>query len=313
MNAIPSKIKEQLTKVIIGKDELIGMTLAAIFAGGHVLLEDVPGTGKTTLALGISRSLGLDFRRIQLTPDTVASDITGYSAFDSGKQEFIYHPGAAMTNLLLADELNRTSGKTQAALLEAMEEGRMTVDGITYDLPRPFNVIATQNPSGTAGTSAIPLSQLDRFMVRLRAGSPDRAALKRILSDRSTGDPLDSVECVCTAEQLSEIVRECSLVKVSGEIYDYVCDLVQAAQDDERIDGGISPRGALALCRLAKAVAYLEGRDYVVPMDIRSCFEPVCAHRIVLTRETRASGKCAEDILHEIVEKVPCPENGGKK
>ena len=313
MNSTPSKIKDQLTKVIIGKDELIGLTLAAIFAGGHVLLEDVPGTGKTTLALGISRSLGLDFRRLQLTPDTVASDITGYSAFDSGKQEFVYHPGAAMTNLLLADELNRTSGKTQAALLEAMEEGHMTVDGVTYALPKPFNVIATQNPAGTTGTSAIPLSQLDRFMVRLRAGSPDRSALKRILTDRSTCDPLDSVECVCTAEQLAEIVKECSLVKLSDEVYDYVCDLVQAAGEDERIDSGISPRGALALCRLAKSSAYLDGREYVVPRDIRGCFIPVCAHRIILTREARAAGKTAEDVLADIIKKVPCPENSEKK
>ena len=313
MNSIPARIKEQLTRVIVGKDEMIEMMIAAVLAGGHVLLEDAPGTGKTTLALGLSKCLGLDFRRLQLTPDTVASDITGYSAFDSGKQEFVYHAGAAMTNLLLADELNRTSGKTQAALLEAMEEGKITVDGVTYELPRPFSVIATQNPSGTTGTSAIPLSQLDRFMVRLRPGAPDRKALRRILTDRSNGDPLDSVEQVCTAEKLEEIRVEIARVELGGEVCDYICDLWQAVNDSPDTEGGISPRGALALCRIAKAGAYLDGRDYVVPRDIRACFLPVCAHRAVLTREARASGKTAEDVLSALLKGVPCPENKGAK
>lgn len=309
MNSIPAKIKEQLTRVIVGKDDMIELTIAAVLAGGHVLLEDAPGTGKTTLALGLSKCLGLDRRRLQLTPDTVASDITGYSAFDQGKQEFVYHAGAAMTNLLLADELNRTSGKTQAALLEAMEEGKITVDGVTYPLPRPFIVIATQNPSGTAGTSPIPLSQLDRFMVRLRPGAPDKSALKRILTDRSSADPLDSVEQVCTAEQLEKIRAEIAKTELCEEVCDYICDLWQAVNDSPDTSGGISPRGALALCRIAKAGAYLDGRDHVVPRDIRACFLPVCAHRITLSREARAAGKAAEDVLSAAAEKIPCPEN----
>lgn len=307
--SIPAKISEQLKKVIVGKDEALAFTLAAIFAGGHILLEDMPGTGKTTLALAVSKTLGLDFRRIQLTPDTVASDITGYCAYDSGAGKFIYHKGAAFANLLLADELNRTSGKTQAALLEVMEEGRVTVDGITHELPKPFNVIATQNPSGTVGTSDIPLSQLDRFMIKLSLGMPDKASMKKILEDRSTADPLDSVECVCTREELLKIVKECEQVHISEAVYDYVTALWEAADKDKALVRGISPRGALALCRLAKASAYLDGRDYVVPADIRTCFVPACAHRVILSAESRINSRTAEDILTALLEKVPCPDS----
>ena len=313
MNSIPAKIKEQLTRVIVGKDDTIELLIAAVLAGGHILLEDTPGTGKTTLALALSKSMGLRFRRLQMTPDTVASDITGYSAYDEGKGEFVYHEGAAMTDLLLADELNRTSGRTQSALLEAMEEGRLTVDGITYDLSDAFTVIATQNPSGTAGTSAIPLSQLDRFMVRLSLGAPDRDTLKRILTDRDISDPLDSTEQVCSEEELGRIRGEIRKVKVNEEVTDYICDLMQAVTESRLTDGGVSPRGALALCRIAKAGAYLDGREYAVPGDIRACFIPVCAHRLVLTRETKASGRTAEDVLREIMSALPCPENKEKK
>ncbi len=309
MKTIPLKIKEQLTKVIIGKDDTVELLIAGVLAGGHVLLEDTPGTGKTTLALALTRTMGLRFRRIQMTPDTTASDITGYSAYDEGKGEFVYHEGAAMTDLLLADELNRTSGRTQAALLEAMEERGLTVDGITHELSPYFTVIATQNPTGTAGTSAIPLSQLDRFMERLRLGAPDREALKRLITDRKDSDPLDGVGQVCNAEDLDAIRAEINKVTVSEEVTDYLCDLIQKAADSRYTEGGISPRGALALFRLAKAGAYLDGRDHVVPRDIRTCFIPVCAHRLVLTREARASGKTPEGILEEILKELPYPEN----
>lgn len=304
----PHKISAQLRKVIIGKDEALAFTLAAIFAGGHILLEDMPGTGKTTLALAVSKTLGLDFKRIQLTPDTVASDITGYCAYDSGAGKFIYHKGAAFANLLLADELNRTSGKTQAALLEVMEEGRVTVDGVTYQLPVPFNVIATQNPSGTVGTSEIPLSQLDRFMVKLSLGMPDKASLKKILEDRSTADPLDSVECVCTAEELKSIRSDCEKVHLSDAVYDYVTALWEAAESEKSFVRGISPRGALSLCRLAKAVAYLDGRDYAVPADIRACFVPVSAHRVILSSQARIELRTPQDILTALLKSVPCPD-----
>jgi MoxR-like ATPase len=309
MKTIPLKIKEQLKKVIVGKDDTVELLIAAVLAGGHVLLEDTPGTGKTTLALALTKCMGLRFRRIQMTPDTTASDITGYSAYDTGKGEFVYHEGAAMTDLLLADELNRTSGRTQAALLEAMEERRLTVDGVTHELSPYFTVIATQNPVGTAGTSVIPLSQLDRFMVRLRLGAPDRDSLKKILTDRAHADPLESAEQVCTAEELGTLKAEIDKVAVKEEVTDYLCDLMQAASESSYTDGGISPRGALALFRLAKAGAFLDGRDHVVPKDIRTCLIPVCAHRLVLTREARAAGKTPEGILEEIKKDIPYPEN----
>ncbi len=309
MSFTAAKIEQQLKRVIIGKDDVIDFTLAAILAGGHVLLEDMPGTGKTTLALAVSRSLGLDFKRIQLTPDTVASDITGYSAFDSRTHEFRFHHGAAMTDLLLADELNRTSGKTQAALLEAMEEGSITVDGITHKLPEPFCVIATQNPSGTAGTSEIPLSQLDRFMVKLSLGRVDKAALRQILTDRSGSDPLESVEQVCSKSELLKVMGECRQVYLSDAIYDYVCELWQAAESCGSLKHGISPRGALALCKMAKAAAYLGGRDHVVPSDIRSCFVPVCAHRVIISPEARLRGEGVGEILEKLLDEVKTPES----
>ena len=202
------EITDEVKKVIIGKDEVVDMVFAAILAQGHVLMEDVPGVGKTTLAVAFSKALGLETKRIQFTPDTVASDITGYTAFDRQAQGFTFHSGAAMTNILLADEINRTSGKTQSALLEVMEERACTVDGRTYPLPEPFAVIATQNPTGTVGTAALPVSQLDRFMIKLSMGYPDKEAMRSIMSDRSSSDPLADVKAVCTAEKLIEMQKK---------------------------------------------------------------------------------------------------------
>ena len=312
MNHITQDILGEIKKVIQGKDEVILNVLSAFLAGGHILLEDLQGVGKTTLALALSRCFGLDFCRIQLTPDTVAGDITGFTAYDSKTGKFSFHSGAAMTDLLLADELNRTSGKTQSALLEAMEEGKCTVDGVTYQLPKPFTVIATQNPKGSAGTSELPVSQLDRFMVRLSIGQPDRDSLVEILKSRnSVKDPLDDVRQVCTKDRLLEIRRECGEIFVSQPILDYIADLCEKSHNSERILCGISPRGAVSLMKISKAKAYTEGRDYVIPADVRANFINVCAHRIILAAGISGGGhiESAADVLNGILSEVPCPEN----
>lgn len=307
MNRITQDIFSEIKKVIQGKDQVIMNVLSAFYAGGHILLEDLQGVGKTTLALAISKCFGLDFCRIQLTPDTVAGDITGFTAYDSKTGKFSFHSGAAMTDLLLADELNRTSGKTQSALLEAMEESKCTVDGVTYKLPEAFTVIATQNPKGSAGTSELPVSQLDRFMVRLSIGQPDKQSLIEILKSRnSPKDPLDDVKQICTKEKLLEIRRECSEVFVSQPVLDYIAELCECTHNSGKILCGISPRGAISMMKISKARAYTDGRDYVVPADVRETFVNVCAHRIILSRGEY--GESAADVLDVILSKVPCPE-----
>lgn len=307
------EITDEVKKVIIGKDEVVDMVFAAFLAQGHVLMEDVPGVGKTTLAVAFSKALGLETKRIQFTPDTVASDITGYTAFDRQAQGFTFHSGAAMTNILLADEINRTSGKTQSALLEVMEERACTVDGRTYPLPEPFAVIATQNPTGTVGTAALPVSQLDRFMIKLSMGYPDKAAMRSIMSDRSSSDPLADVKAVCTAEKLIEMQKKAKAVFVDDSVYDYISDLCDATRHNENISLGVSPRGALALCRIAKAWACYKGREYVVPQDVRDFYVHVCGHRVSLSAKGRLSGLAAESVLDEILGSVKCPENEEKR
>ena len=253
-------IQNELSKVIVGKKEITDKILMAILARGHVLLEDVPGVGKTTTALGLSKILGLDFRRIQFTPDVVPSDVTGFTMYDKETGEFRYRPGAVMCNMLLADEINRTSSKTQSALLEVMEEGNVTVDGVTYKVPEPFVVIATQNPLGTAGTQMLPESQLDRFMVRLSMGYPDIKSLVELLRDRRKQIPMEQVHQILDGEQLMQMQQEAADVFISDEILEYISLLTAKTRQNEAITLGISPRGALALSRMARARAYLCGQ-----------------------------------------------------
>lgn len=307
MNQKTNEILQEIEKVVVGKTENVKKILMAILAGGHVLMEDVPGVGKTTTAMTFAKVLGMDTRRVQFTSDTMPSDIIGYSIYEKESGEFVFKPGAVMTNLLLADEINRTSSKTQSALLEAMEELRVTADGTTYPLPKPFVVLATQNPVGSAGTQMLPSAQLDRFMIKISMGYPDFASQINILKERHTENPLDKVKAIVNIEQLQELMQEATRVEVADAVYEYVTKLTQATREHPMIQLGVSPRGALAVCRMAKAYAYLQGRDFVIPEDVAAVFSDVCAHRLVLATKARMSEEKPETILAAIIKEVPMP------
>lgn len=300
-------LQAELGKIIKGKKHITDKILMAILAKGHILLEDVPGVGKTTTALSLSRLMGMDFRRIQFTPDVVPSDVTGFTIYDKDSGSFRYYPGAVMCNLLLADEINRTSSKTQSALLEVMEEGKVTVDGNTYQLPAPFVVIATQNPIGSSGTQLLPESQLDRFMVKLSMGYPDPQSQMELLRDRQMENPLDRAEKIVDGEEILKLQEQVKNIYVADSILKYVTELTEETRNNEIIALGVSPRGALALCRMAKACAYLDKRDYVTPGDVQKVFADVCGHRIILSSRARFQEKSGSQILQEILEKVRAP------
>ena len=307
MNPKITQILQEIEKVVVGKNEIVEKIMMAVLAGGHVLMEDVPGTGKTTTAMAFAKVLGLDTRRIQFTSDTVPSDIIGYSVYEKQTGSFVFKAGAVMTNLLLADEINRTSSKTQSALLEAMEEMRVTVDGQTYPLPSPFVVLATQNPVGSAGTQMLPSAQMDRFMIKISMGYPDFESQISILRDRHRENPLDKIRAVVDMDQLQMLIREASEVHVMDCIYEYVTRLTQATRIHPQIALGVSPRGALAMCRMAKAYAYLHGRDFVIPEDVAAVLIDTCAHRLVLATKARMMEEKPENILRSIMESIPMP------
>lgn len=307
MNQKLKLILQEIEKVVVGKNENVEKIMMAVLAGGHVLMEDVPGTGKTTTAMTFAKVLGMDTRRVQFTSDTMPSDILGYSVYDKASGDFVFKPGSVMTNLLLADEINRTSSKTQSALLEAMEEMRVTVDGKTYPLPRPFVVLATQNPVGSAGTQMLPSAQMDRFMIKLSMGYPDFESQISILRDRHTENPLNRISSVVDLDQLQEMIREANEVEVQDSVYEYVTRLTQATREHPMIQLGVSPRGALAVCRMAKAYAYLHGRDFVIPEDVAAVFSDVCAHRLVLSTKARMMEEKPENLIRSILESVKMP------
>ena len=307
MNAKLNEVINEIEKVVVGKTEIVEKVLMAVLAGGHVLMEDVPGTGKTTTAMTFAKVLGLDSRRVQFTSDTVPSDIIGYSVYDKQSNDFVYKPGAVMTNLLLADEINRTSSKTQSALLEAMEEKRVTVDGKSYVLPKPFIVLATQNPVGSAGTQMLPSAQLDRFMIKISMGYPDFESQVNILHDRHTENPLDKIHAIVNIDELQQLIRESNEVEVDRSIYEYTTELTQATREHPMVQLGVSPRGALAVCRMAKAHAFLEGRNYMIPEDIAAVFGDVCCHRIVLGTKARMMEEKPENIIKSVLESVKMP------
>lgn len=300
------KILAQVRKAVVGKDAVLLWVLAAILAQGHILLEDIPGVGKTTMALAFSRALGLQYNRLQFTPDVLPSDITGYSVLDQSTSELVYKPGAVLCNLFLADELNRATSRTQSALLEAMEEGQVTVDGISHRLPEPFTVIATQNPAGAAGTQLLPDSQMDRFMVRLSLGYPSPKDEVTMLMQRQGRDPLQDVEPVVGIRELVWMQQTVAQTHVSEEIAQYVVELVDATRRSDALLRGGSPRATLATIAMAKAVARLRGRDYVVPKDVQEVFVSTVAHRVHAAPGSQDSQ--SEEILQAIMGKVHPPK-----
>lgn len=301
------QILSQVRKVVVGKDPVLLWVLAAILARGHILLEDIPGVGKTTMALAFSRVLDLSYSRVQFTPDVLPSDVTGYSIPDPQSGELRYQSGAVLCNLFLADELNRATSRTQSALLEAMEEGQVTVDGVSHPLPRPFVVIATQNPTGAAGTQLLPDSQMDRFMIRLSLGYPSPKDEMAMVLNRQGGNPLHTLCALMTREELVQIQDAVEDTFLSDSVVRYIVSLVNATRGSEDLLRGASPRATLSITAMAKAVARLRGRDYVTPGDVKEVFSHTVAHRLILSPKAEAQGKTAEAVLREILTTIPAP------
>jgi len=296
----------EIKKAVKGKDQVIEKVLAAMLAGGHILLEDIPGVGKTTLAMAIAKSMSLSYKRVQFTPDVLPSDIVGFSMYNQDSKTFEYQQGAVHCNLFLADEINRTSPKTQSALLEVMEEGNVTVDGVTRQLPEPFVVIATENPLGSSGTQMLPESQLDRFMVCLTMGYPDHEAAVDILKDNAK-KPISTLQNVITVEEFVKLRQKANDMFVHDSIYEYIVTLVEETRTSPLFSAGASPRGSISLLRMAKAMAVLNDRDYVTPEDIRNVFVDVLGHRVKLSTKARAEGKHMEEALGELFNSVKVP------
>ena len=301
------KIINNVEQVIVGKREAIELVVTALISNGHILLEDVPGVGKTRLIAAVARSIDGSFKRIQFTADVLPSDITGFSVYNQKTGDFEFKKGAIMSQFVLADEINRTSPKTQAALLEAMEERQISVDGVTYKMPQPFMVMATQNPIEFMGTFPLPDAQLARFLINISVGYPDAESERSVLSMHQMDDPFETLEAVATTDDIINIQNEVKKVFVHENLESYIVSLVSATRNHPSVRLGASPRASLALYRTAQATAYIDGRDYVVPDDIQKMMIPVMAHRIILSQETKFSNTTAEDVLEEIKKSTPVP------
>ena len=295
------EIIRKIGNVLIGKEDVVKKVLMAVYAKGNVLLEDTPGVGKTTLALAFAKALGLEFKRVQFTPDTMPSDITGFTVYNKETGEFDYKQGAIVCNLFMGDEINRASAKTQSALLEVMEENAVTVDGVTHRLPNPFICIATQNPAGSSGTQPLPESQLDRFMVKLSIGYPDANEQVEMLKRHQASDPIDSLSTVTDRDSIIEIQNYLGSVKISDDILEYLVALCEATRHNPLIELGMSPRGLIALSRMVRACAVLNERDYVTPADVKEVFSDVCAHRLILRPRAKLEGLTARNVTEQIL------------
>lgn len=307
-----SALINEIEKVVVGKHNEIIMLTAAMLSGGHVLIEDVPGVGKTTLAAAFAKAAGLVFRRAQFTPDVMASDITGFSIYNRQKETFEFREGLVMCNIFLADEINRASPKTQSALLEAMEEGKVTVDGKTYEIPKPFTVVATQNPAGYVGTYPLPEAQMDRFAVRLSMGYPSEDEELSIILDRKAENPLDKITAVIDLKGLAEATFAVTNVQVSSEVSRYIVKTVAATRNTEYLSLGASPRASIALMKLSRAYAFLKGKDYVTPEDVAAVYKQVVAHRVVLGQEARLSRMSVSEVLDRVLREVDVPYKTGR-
>ena len=302
------EIKKNVAKVMVGKEEVIDLLLIGLLAEGHILLEDVPGLGKTVLAKALAKSMGGVYKRVQFTPDLLPADITGFNIYDQRSQRFSFQPGPVMANLLLADEINRTVPRTQASLLESMEERQVTVDSKTYELPIPFMVLATQNPIELEGTFPLPEAQLDRFLLRVGLGYPDRNQEMEIMNRFMRSDPLLDLEPVCQPEDVARMQKACRDILVSEAVLEYIADLVQASRCCDSFRYGASPRGSLGLMRAAQALAALNGREYVLPDDVKRMALPALSHRVILTDKERLCGNDACSSLQGIMDRVPVPD-----
>lgn len=304
---LAQEVIKEVKKVVIGKDTCVWEVMAAILAGGHILIEDIPGVGKTTLALAFAKSMGLDWNRVQFTPDILPSDLVGFSMYQKERGQFLYQPGAVMCNLFLADELNRTSPKTQSALLEVMEEGTVTVDQVTREVPRPFFVIATENPMGSSGTQMLPESQLDRFMICMTMGYPDIRHEIEIVKGNQKRQKEREIHPVISGEILQKMEAAVEEIYIHDRVYQYIGNLIQATREHPMIAYGVSPRGTIALAKMAKATAFLHEREYCTPKDVQDVFHAVAGHRISLNAKARAARVEKEEVLREILERISAP------
>ena len=307
LKATAERLQENIQRVIVGSDHVVRLALVALLCEGHILLEDVPGTGKTTLARSIARSLGCTFRRIQFTPDLMPADVTGIHYYNQKQGEFVFREGPLVAQIVLADEINRATPRTQAALLEAMEERQLTVEGVTTQLPRPFLVLATQNPVELEGTFPLPEAQLDRFLLRLKLGYPDEESEDLILARMESSNPLDTLEPVLEAEELLRLTLALQSLHVDADVRRYTVRIVRATREDPAFELGASPRASLALFRATRALAAISGRDFVLPDDVKMMAPYVLPHRLILSTQARLRGRDVDDLLAEVVARVPVP------